>query len=239
MSVLIAERFFSGVLHAHLLGVCNQDVLFSSQRRPSGTGGTSIGRGGGQGMRPRSHFNSQRSSADGVKDAGETGARTDPPDARAGSAVSVTGSPPYATQRHIVRTQFPAEGTRWGEAAKGISCERGTSGADAQYVLCDRRGKQGQVPRRAGTSIVALAGHSCHPPNGARLISAQARTHLIASTRYAERGRSRRGGRASCPPACLRRLQAAERNVVKRQASGVVRWQPRSEVECSRLKRTE
>jgi hypothetical protein len=27
--VLIAERFFSAVPHGHLLGVCNQDFLFS------------------------------------------------------------------------------------------------------------------------------------------------------------------------------------------------------------------
>ncbi len=43
-------------------------------------------------LHPLSTLNhSQRSEADGVKDAGETGARTAPPDARAGLAVSVTG----------------------------------------------------------------------------------------------------------------------------------------------------
>lgn len=89
--------------------------------------------------------------ADGVNDAGGTGADAAEDEREVRLAAAVTDPLPYDTQRHIVRTQFPAEGTLWGEAAKGISC-----GANAQYVLCDRRGKQGRVPRRAGTSIVAL-----------------------------------------------------------------------------------
>jgi len=54
--VLIAERFFRPVLHRHLLGVRNQDVLFSSSGAPRGREGRACGRGGGQGMRPCSLF---------------------------------------------------------------------------------------------------------------------------------------------------------------------------------------
>ena len=48
--VLIAERFFSGVLHAHLLGVRSQDIFICIERSPSGMGGASRnGRGGRSG----------------------------------------------------------------------------------------------------------------------------------------------------------------------------------------------
>ena len=65
--VLIAERFFSGVLHAHLLGVRSQDIFICIERSPSGMGGASAtawlafkGGAGGQGMRPRSLVVRQR-----------------------------------------------------------------------------------------------------------------------------------------------------------------------------------
>ena len=54
-----------------------------------------MGMGGGSGDAPALTFHQAATfKADGVKDAGETGARTAPPDARAGSAVSVTVEAP-------------------------------------------------------------------------------------------------------------------------------------------------
>ena len=54
---------------------------------------------------------------------------------------------------------------------------------------------------------------------------------LPASTRHAERVRAN----ASILPACLRRIQAVERNVAKQRANGAVHWPLRRGVKCSRL----
>ena len=135
--VLTAERFFSGVLHLHLLGVRGQDIfdfrslgrisppspqpsppgegarpagfrssiapyrvaIVSCRAQPLGDGrgvGHSVagvqGRGGRSGdATALTCHQAAKVRRDGVKDAGETGARTAPPDARAGRAVSVTG----------------------------------------------------------------------------------------------------------------------------------------------------
>ena len=40
--VLIAERFFSGVLHAHLLGVRSQDIFICIERSPRGWEGVAL-----------------------------------------------------------------------------------------------------------------------------------------------------------------------------------------------------
>ncbi len=51
----IAERFFSGVLHAHLLASAVRTFSFSSSAAPRGREGRrAMGGVGGQGMRPRS-----------------------------------------------------------------------------------------------------------------------------------------------------------------------------------------
>ena len=61
---------------------------------PWGWRGRATGVGGGSGdATPLTLNQAAQWQADGVKDAGETGARTAPPGARAGIAVSVTGSP--------------------------------------------------------------------------------------------------------------------------------------------------
>jgi hypothetical protein len=53
---------------------------------------------------------------------------------------------------------------------------------------------------------------------------------LSASTRHAKRASA-----ASILPACLRRIQAVERNVAKQRANGDVHWPLRRGVKCSRL----
>ena len=129
----------------------------------------------GMGQRPRSNCISQRSSADGVKDAGETGARTAPPDARAGSAVSVTGSAALRHTTPYCARKLPAEGTRWGEAASGnywrserticVVCVRGKQGAatGAQRGTSEHRQPRRSVmptrrTKRSGRPAVLFAG---------------------------------------------------------------------------------
>ena len=73
--VLIAERFFSGVLHPHLLGVRDQDILFPSSAAPWGWRGRAIGVGGRSGdATALTLHQAAKVRRDGVKDAGETGA---------------------------------------------------------------------------------------------------------------------------------------------------------------------
>ena len=78
--------------------------LVSSQAQPLGDGRGEQWEGWGSGDATALSFQRKRSGRrDGVKAAGETGARTAPPDARAGIAVSVTGSPfSWATRRCYV-----------------------------------------------------------------------------------------------------------------------------------------
>ena len=136
--VLIAERFFSGVLHAHLLGVRSQDILFPSSAAPRGWEGRRPQRGWrsreGREVRgcDRALF-SQVSEVrwDGVKDAGEIGARTAPPDARAGPAVSVTGSSDFLGHKALLcvtqsgrRMDWRVGGRRRGPRHRG-SCASG------------------------------------------------------------------------------------------------------------------
>ncbi len=73
----------------------DQPQRIGIERSPSGMGGASIGRGGRSGdATALTLHQAVKVRRDGVKDAGETGARTAPPDARAGIAVSVTDEPP-------------------------------------------------------------------------------------------------------------------------------------------------
>ena len=108
-------------------------------------------------MRPRSLVFNQRSSADGVKNAGETGADAAEDEREVRPAAAVTGSPPYDTQRHIVRTQFPAEGTRWGEAWELVASEER---AERTHNMCcvTVEGSKANAQARSdeGASTVAL-----------------------------------------------------------------------------------
>ena len=159
--------------------------------------------------------------------------------------MSVTGERPI---EHKALLCFVNRAAGWEGGAGGR--RRGpVAGGPAQRVpamgrheditaLVFNRAEQGQVPRRAGTSIVAL-GRSFMP------------SRRTERSRLAGRGpvwlpqhdtRSVRVGERHCPPACLRRLQAAERNgakAVSARASVFVFFEVGRgcEAECSGLKR--
>ena len=142
-----------------------------------------------------------------MKDAGPAGARTAPPDARAGIAVSVTGEAAYETQRHIVRHEFPAEGPLWGEAAKGIMCaERNERSARTICVVYSvgeaRPGAQTRRNEHRSTwpFLHAIRRTERIPFSGVAVPFV--RLHTIRAACES----------ASVIPACLRRLQAVERN---------------------------
>ena len=110
-SVLTAERFFSGVPHAHLLGVRVRTLFFRTQAQPLGDGRGEQWEGRGSGDATALTQNqAAKWQADGVQAAGSTGARTAPPDARAGLAVSVTGEADVQSHNAILCAINPSRG---------------------------------------------------------------------------------------------------------------------------------
>ena len=92
--------------------------------------------------------------------------------------------------------------------------------------------KQGRVHRRAGTSTVKL-GRSSHAIPSDEAIPSSARSRNPTVCIDTTRGACERMRVSS--PACLRRIQAVERNAAKRRANGAGHWPPRSGEKCSRL----
>ena len=92
--VLIAKRFFSGFSTCTSLALAVRTFCFhSAPPLGDGRGQHWEGRGSGD-AHALTCFQAATFKADGVKDAVPAGARTAPPDARAGLAVSVTVEPP-------------------------------------------------------------------------------------------------------------------------------------------------
>ena len=140
--------------------------------------------------------------------------------ARSGSAVSVTGLPfSWATRRCYAQSIGPmagqvGKGGSGGDPAPGVLRSGCRCGGEIEHntLLWLRKSEQGQVSRRAGTSIVVL-GRSFMPstPNGANSHwRGRGPTVCLNSIRA-----SVRVGERNCRPACLRRLQAVERNGAK------------------------
>ena len=99
---------------------------------PWGRRGRAHGVGGGFGAAtPLTLIQSAEWQADGMKDAGEPGARTAPPSARAGIAVSVTGSPfSWPTMPVMCHWTGPPDGQA-GQAGGGGHPHRGSCEAGA------------------------------------------------------------------------------------------------------------
>jgi hypothetical protein len=137
------------------------------------------------------------------------------PSARGSIAVSVTGERPF---EHKALLCFVNRAAGWEGGAGGR--RRGpVAGGPAQRVpamgrheditaLVFERAKQGQVPRRAGTSIVALGRSSIPSRRTERSRSGRSRSCCLPE----HDTRSVRVGEHHCWPACLRWLQTAERN---------------------------